>query len=227
MNKLNLNESLRIYIPGLYLSLVSFYIYFQTIEGTNNILLPAIFIGLIFNSIFGGIHEKYFLHLESKKLFKDKNFIENWIEIVMTKMKQFNIEPVNSLNKKEVNLETKYEVELFVNKTFFSKRYNSPELTYFRFPKSFGVMFFNLSIASLIGIIASVIKIAFYSHDLGIVKFQVILICVLIPISIIFFRTSKKYFSDSLKREISYWKTLSKSEMEEVSELMYLWEKTS
>jgi hypothetical protein len=187
MNKLNLNESLRIYIPGLYLSLILYFIHFQDIQGINNILLPAIFIGLIFNSIFGEFHKKYFLHLEDKKLFQDKNFIEFWFEIVMTKMKQYNIKPINSVQKKEINIGKKYEIGVFVNKAFFSKRYNSTELTYFRFPKSFGIMFFNLSIISVLGIIASIFKVIFYYNDFLIVRFQIVIACFLTLVSVFFF----------------------------------------
>ncbi|GAB5399285.1 MAG: hypothetical protein Aureis2KO_08700 [Aureisphaera sp.] len=224
MEKLNLNQSLRIYIPGLFLSLMLYYIAYQKLEGMESTLLPAIFIGLLFPITMGRLQRMLFTKIETKPLFNGKNFDQNWLEIVMDKMNQYGID-----SKRLVEIDHMEDQWLrkkafdFMSKSFFVKKYYDAELNYFRFPKSMGIMFFYLFISCLIGLALSIAKTIYFFGDEVVLKGQLIIVGVLVLISILFFRGCRSNFMYSINRELDYWRVLDKAQVERLAEIISSW----
>ncbi|MFP2997799.1 hypothetical protein ABN763_17940 [Spongiivirga sp. MCCC 1A20706] len=208
MEKFSLNESLRIYLPGLFLSILLFIILNVSLDGVEMILLPAIFIALLFNVIFGKFHKKYF-----EKRVEIKEYNNQWNEIISFKLGSTDLKALETSNK----------MLDFIEGAYFSKRYTSVELTYFRYPKSMGVMFYNLMIVCFVGIGLSFGKLVFTYLDSRLELIQIFIIVGLGLAAFLFFLGSKYFFDSSLYRELAYWRSINEDEAKEVSEILELW----
>ena len=212
MDKLNLNESLRIYIPGLCLSFLAFYILSQNLDNVNVILIPSIFIGLVFNLLLRKRHQKCF-----EKILLKSNYYQRWLDVIFIKLKLHNMD-IKNQESQVVN-----DMVDFIETTFFSKRYSSSELTFFRFPKSLGIMYYNLYLVCIISIVISVCKIIYLYDDFKLMIFQLIIIPFLILFTFLFLKGSKQFFNFSINRELTYWQSIRENEVEHVKEIMQLW----
>lgn len=242
MEKLKLHEILRIYLPGLLLSfglflLISFNLdevkpknILSTISNLEVIIIPSIFVSFLLDAIIRDFfYEFKFKKIEMEPWDEKENFVEAWNHIIITKMKVYNKNDYTYLlNNDKVN-EEKLEPVSFVTKSFFSKRFDLPELSYFRMPKSFGIMFFNLAVVSVffmfISTLLLVYKLFLISSTFCLI-FPFVLITLFLFIMYYFFLESSDYFfRASIKRELSYWKSLREHEINEIVELIRLWEK--
>ncbi|MFI1770257.1 hypothetical protein [Thalassobellus citreus] len=217
MDKFNLNQSLRIYIPGLLFSFLTYFILYENMSKIEFLLIPAIFVSIIFDLIFGKSHKKTFRNIVAKA-----DFEKHWGMILLKKIKIYNI---NFAKLERIKNGHNYKMYEFVGFSYFSKKYNNTELAYFRYPKSLGVMYFNLFIVCSFCIIISIIKLIYQS------MFKVffdgsqsgITIIILFILVFIFYFGSKISFNNSLQRELSYWRSIDKAELNEILDITKLW----
>ena len=153
MEKFSLHESLRIYLPGLLLAGLVYFIIKQTLNDIQVILLPAVFVGILLNSIIWNFHTKTFKKLNNNYPLKvsqqDMTFLNAWKEIIRAKMERFGRTEMKNI----LHSENGDKVADFVMRSYFSKKFELVELNYFRSPKSFGVMCYNLAFVCKVSII--------------------------------------------------------------------------
>jgi hypothetical protein len=227
MEKFNLHESLRIYLPGLLLTGLLYVIVNQTIREIQLVLVPAIFVGFLVNSVIWNFHVKSFKTITDTYLLKVSHqnliFFDAWKLIILTKVQRFNTAELKQfLDSKDGS-----EIVEFVERSFFSKRFELVELNYFRSPKSFGIMCYNLAFVCKISAIFSVCFGFYEGSKMTISLVQLMpylgIALVLLLSCYLFLRNSKQYFIQSLSREIHYWESVNEAEMSEVVKLIELW----
>lgn len=225
MEKLSLNESLRIYLPGLFLSFVIFIIHFLNFTNIELILIPSIFTAFLLHTIIGNLHSKVFVKMDSQPIWGRANFDEAWKDIISCKLELFKHNRLASL----VNSDKGSKLLVDIQKIYFAKRYNQTELNYFRSPKSFGIMFYNLFVVCLCCIPVSVSYIIIEnlktSHNQNYIYQQGIIILALIVMSILFYKSCIRFFNFSLNRELFYWKSIDSEETNEISNIILTLEK--
>ena len=231
MEKFSLHESLRIYLPGLLLTGLIYFIVNLTLQDIQLILLPALFVGILLNSIIWNFHAKTFKTLNETYILKvfqqEITFDEAWKKIIQEKMEKLNKTELKDI----LYSEDGNNVQGFVERSFFSKRYELIELNYFRSPKSFGIMCYNLAFVCKISVVFS-ICFGIYECSKTISNFTHFIPYLAISLALIlsyffFLRSSKQYFIHSLNREIHYWESINIEEISEVIDLIELWRSLS
>jgi len=229
MEKLKLHETLRIYLPGLLLVVVLYYLLFLNIHDINLLLAPAIFIGILLNAVIWKLHVGFFKRLVLQKRYvthkSPKDFIEAWKDILAVKLQMLcgNSHTYVLLHSAEGEA-----ILDFLEGAYFSKRYDLPELGYFRSPKSFGIMCYNLGIVCVLCIPVSLTYLIYYGFQQTenqplLLHYGITLGCLAIAAPL-FFISSKQFFLRSLDREMAYWKSIHKAEAGEIDGLILLWQ---
>lgn len=217
MVKLNLNQTLRIIIPGAFFGLLfSFTKTFEDLTSELNVgnfqegligILFSFIAGLVLDIFFQWFHYKFYVWITSRNVYDRQNYYEKWKVDFINKAKTYEYQ-IEFPNYKKLK-----ELIAFVDASYFSRRYNNAELSYFRYPKSLGIMCFNLAFISLLIFLILVFE---YSN--------LFLIGLCITMIAIFLIASYKYFLKANKRELVYWLACSKEEVEEVIGIFKLWE---
>jgi len=222
MEKLNLHESLRIYIPGLLLSMQLYILFQEKFTGLSNIAVPAIFIGFAINAPLYILSNRYF-----------KRIINNY-KINFTEIKEYFHEHLKSILSSKysllhptltnpfytINITNKKIWETIVFK-HYAKIYDSPDLSNIRLPKSFGVMYFNLFAVSITTPIIFLTIQPF--TDVRLSKLHILIISLSFIIGVSFFISSQSFFKKSLKNELLYWDVISDEEFERIVESFKLY----
>lgn len=216
MEKLDLHESVRIYIPGLFICLLGGYFVFGAALDFSKLAVIAIFIGLVYAPAIYPLHDKYFRRIVAR--YGDGiGFKEVWKrEMVKQKSGQL----YGNVDRK-INLLPVESVSIYLT-AYYASRYNSAELYGFRLQKTFGVMYFNIAVASLVGVGVIVIEWAFdilpkYSPLLVRARYD---LAALVTIAGLSYWAAKNHFKRSLDNELLYWRGMSAAEMLKFSELL-------
>lgn len=69
MDKLDIHEFLRIYLPGLYISSATARMLFGSAVDSSATATVSIFVGLAFSWLAAGFANRYFQHITNKKVF--------------------------------------------------------------------------------------------------------------------------------------------------------------
>lgn len=218
MVKLNLNQTIRIVIPGAFFGLlISFTKLFRNLSQEINVsnfqqgfigILFAFLAGLVLDIFFQKFHYWFFRWVLSRKKYGEQDYYLAWKRDFMEKAKSYNIQ-INFPNYNKLS-----ELIDFVDATFFSRRFNNDELSYFRYPKSLGIMCFNLA---LISVIIFLIVLFFEYTNIFFIESCAIM-------TILFLIASYKYFVKSNQRELVYWRGCSEDDLVEVLDIFKLWE---
>lgn len=209
MEKLSLHESFRIYLPGLLFCLLSFALFSGSFSGAGEVAVPAIFIGFAINYPLRWLGTKYFGRLINTFKISIKNekliFLDHEHNILTTKYLMFKSSSDQDLELSErLNKNPGWD---FITYCYFAKSYDSAETSFFRLPKSFGVMCFNFFIVSL------VVPIIFTSLQLSagydFTGFHIVIIGCSMFISILFFISATQFMKDSLIKQLYYWGSLT------------------
>ncbi len=215
MDKLNLNQSLRIFIPGLAIGILLFVLFGEQLsldkDDSSFILLPSIFFGFALHLITINTYSKFFKRILRVNRFDQKDFYSKWKYNLVKNIENQGIKKIDLPDNKS-DLIKLYN---FIDEIFFCKRYSDNNLIFFRFYKSLGIMFFNISCA---GVIVFIVTLLFKIHLTA-----MIVTCILI--FLIFFFGSIWFSFYSAKRELIYWMAFSKKELKEVKALINLWVK--
>ncbi len=213
MDKLTLHESLRIYIPGLLLSILLYCLFQSNTTGISNVAIPAIFVGFAINNPLHRIGKIYFGKLAINHKIKlnslNENFFEHQKKILSEKYKYLSLNRVNNFDLIETN---NFKAWDFIGYSHFAKIYDSPETSSFRLPKSFGIMCFNLFAVSILGPIIFLLVFPFINLELS--TWHIVIIMISTLFGILFFTSSTAFLRSSLEKQLYYWNSLSKSEVE-------------
>lgn len=143
MDKLDIHEFLRIYLPGLYISSATARMLFGSAVDSSATATVSIFVGLAFSWLAAGFANRYFQHITNKKVFDHSgeklDYWTTWIRL---------FEKRREKSPKVISLE-KNDVER-LSFSHYVRRYGSPELYGFRIQKTFGVLYFSLALASVV-----------------------------------------------------------------------------
>ena len=200
MDKLDIHEFLRIYLPGLYLAAIAARMLFGSAVDSPTTATAAIFVGLAFSWPAVGFAQRYFQHVANKATFdhsgEDLDYWATWIRLF--EKRRGRSRGARSLEKKDVKR---------VSFSHYARRYGSPELYSFRIQKTFGVLYFSLALASVVLALLPISNMLInqpprlYSIA-GAPVWDAILLILLCGV---FFRVSKNYFLSSLNMELFYW----------------------
>ena len=201
MTNLEIHENLRLLIPGFVILLALYFLCPQQFPvysyGVMPVLVTSFLLGLVLEKFSSIAHRRKF-----EKLLHETGFYNK-------------IARIQSEVANENDSDTKIKERLI---THYATRYNDPKLTYFRLPKSIGVMSYNLSIVFLLlflFIFSSMVIITclpnFASSTFTCQSHakNTVLIVLTLTLYFIFRHEAKQKFRLSINREIEYWKGLS------------------
>lgn len=190
MDKLNLYETLRIYLPGLLFSFLFYFLFFPSFKHLEIILFSAIFVGLILDTISKKMYNNCFRRIEFFE-----NFRENLKEIILAKLdtdehsqfvdtvrnqRIFTSKEVDKIknnrkliwtdfwseignlycNQKEESTEYPI-VPRFLTSAYFAKKNSNQEIYRFRYSNSLGQMYYNFSFVTWVFFFAFTIRFMF------------------------------------------------------------------
>jgi len=219
MDKLNLHEGLRIYIPGLLFCIILFALFTGSISNIGDVAVPAIFVGFAINS---------FLHIFQRKIFSNIlinhqiNF-NNENEIFHVHQKnilssKFDILYLNVSNPFTIIEVSDHKAWDFIDYGFFAKSYDSGDTSIFRLPKSYGVMCCNMYVVCLLTIFIFFITLPFI--NISLTKFHITSLITTLIFACLFNISAKLFLRDSLKKQLYYWASLSSSDMDKIVHLI-------
>lgn len=197
MDRLELHDSLRIVIPGIFLAYILnsyFQLDWMTKSGVTSLLGIGVFLGLMMSPLTFKLHRKWF-----KKICSDFKYWDKIHRIFKRKLRLYALESSSEI--------------IFVSKRkaiccawgHYSDKYNDPALFSFRMPKTFAIMHFNLMISCLISILLIFlsfwfecsVRVIFVSQTYDLIILSLLLAATLIE--------SHNKFIYSLKKELEYW----------------------
>lgn len=202
MEKLDIHEFLRIYIPGLFLAFFGGRMLYG--DGLQNavVVTSAIFLGLAFSWFATAVAQRFFARISDGKHFGMEgmrtDFWHAWSGIV----DRGDATPCESSDLRERVRSAAF--------SHYAGRYGSPELYGFRLPKTFGVLYFNVASAAAmlaaIPLLHESTGFAFAYHPLTARDWLDAVF--LLAMSLVFGWISRDYFINSLRMELLYWKGL-------------------
>lgn len=229
MEKLNVHETLRIYLPGLLFTLIVYFTINLTLKDANTILIPAIFVALLINAIIWKFHIKAFNKIADQNIFftngTHNNYMQAWKDILSERLNKYQCDSKYSII---LNSEEGADIAKFIVGSYFSKKYDLMTLNYFRSPKSFGIMCYNLAVvcaaSAFLPILVPLYKMVWVDFQPDYYYYPAILLVLLFS-AYYFKRSSDHFFIQSLTRETAYWKQLNSEEINEVTDLIDIYEK--
>ena len=216
MDKLNLHDSLRIYLPGLLFSLLLYWISFGTLNEAGNTIIPAIFVGFLLDAPLTKIQRVYFDNMVERKLLdlgfskQPRHVLPAFQALIAEQLQKQSPTHADKLRECESD-KVRTIIRLFLNRS-----YSTESLLVFRGPKSIGVLCFNSSIVCLIVAIYLVVQQIYPIapiYNLPAHGFGFIVADFLIASSLTFILSGQYYFEYSLKMEYAYWATLTLAEL--------------
>lgn len=220
MEKMSLHESLRIYIPGLLFTLLMHILLTKGVDNTGSAAVMAIFVGFALSYPFNLVARIFFA-----KIVRDHqiqmaacrgDFHSHHHRILASKAATF----LSNHTLSESVVDGKLKNWHFVAYSHFSKNYDSPVTASFRVPKSLGVMCFNLALASLTA--PALFLIISIVMQLNVTGWHWLVISVCIVFSVLFVLSATNFLKSSLEKELYYWASLSKEEVENLVHLSEL-----
>jgi hypothetical protein len=228
MDKLSLHESLRIYLPGLLITGLAYYAFFLSVVDFQSILLPAAFAGILFDAATQNFHVRFFEKIVDRQQYplfgKKLNYTDACREIIKVKIQNSKLEEYKDIVPSELS----DSCIGFVLSTFFVRRYESPELNYFRSSKSFGIMCFNFGAACFIALWLN-LTIIIYNISISDLLYKelvtrVIMSAALICSGTLLIKRSESFFIHSVQRELKFWQAIKLEEVSEIIEMINFWD---
>lgn len=188
------------------------------------VAIPALFIGLLLESVFRPLNDVYFYYLTRTYGWRDHNreltFYIGVKERLIYQLHQRELNEhiisVHQLNRKQLSS---------VCASLLLRQYTSEKLFFFRSPKSFGILFFNSTLVML-----AICFILFFSlfkivpePILNVSEeWQSVLLTIFIWIAAICFNFSRAFYTRSLKLELKFWSFLTWEELQSICDLVRL-----
>lgn len=207
MDKISLHDLLRIYVPGLLLTIVLFFLWTGSLEDVGIAIIPAIFISLLFNLAFENLTIRFFNKIDGDFAIRFDGltapYEEHWKRIVHHRL----------LRESTIRYENQQQLDQLLQPVLASQVLStmngSHVQDYFSTPRSFGLMYFNCFMACVIGLVGLLCKCAYSHYYTASVPVHVILatvgLCAALPL---FYFGAKRVLKSSLRRELIFWKTL-------------------
>jgi len=199
LDRLELHDSLRVVIPGIFLAYI-IDIYFQldwmTSSGVASLLGAGIFLGLIMSPITFPFHRRWF-----KKICNDFRYWEKIHHIFINKLRLYgnannSLQPVWVSKRKVIRCAWGH----------YSDKYSSPSLSSFRMPKTFAIMHCNLLFVYIMASIVILLNTWLGASDRSIwFELQYFDLLVLSILFVISFIEARDKFVYLLKKELEYW----------------------
>lgn len=214
MDKLDLHEALRIYLPGLFVVLLLFrYGLTPKLEFTG-IALVSVFLGLVINWPSGTLFHRYFIAKSHQSVFRvascdAKDWFASWRMILASKFaipggSAHLVQRIDSLSDDEIGL-----IEL----NHYAPIFNTPTLYAFRLPKTLGYLAFvlaALSAAAAIAVAATVIAFqlapSLSDEKVSVVGPSLVIEAAALALgSFLLLKSADYNINRSLKLELHYW----------------------
>lgn len=222
---MSLHESLRIYVPGLLLSLLWYALLRGTLSDSGIMAVPAIFVGFAVNVPFMMLQKRYFNYLVRRHMFCLNSVFKTYDEIA---------DSILSAKYELLKVDMKYghlqEFKpstlvgwTFIEQSYFAKNYDSAETLGFRLPKSFGVMCFNLFLSGLTAPLIFLIVLPLLGTKLT--AWHISVLSASLVFSLLFLVSSKEFLKSSLLKELYYWGSMSKDDMDKLVQICLVQDK--
>lgn len=220
MDKLNLHDSLRIYLPGLFFCFLFYLIMFGTLNDIAIIVLPSLFVGLLFDIMFRSLCDEFFRKTGQGNDFgykKEKTiFIYAWKEIVTPQLESYNLNIAIKLKA----IEDRKKLGS-ICKLFFNKIHSSENLLVFRSPKSFGILCFYCFLVCVISILFLISHYFFPIIKPYKIIIPPLIMCYFLAIvGFVLFKGSDTFFKASRNLELGFWFNLSESELKSLAHII-------
>lgn len=209
MEKLDIHEFLRIYLPGLFLAFVGGRMLFGPDVENPVVATSAIFLGLAFSWFGTRLAQKTFQWVATCAHFGRAGKADYWTAWVEA---TGDVPPTRSGDEAPVSPDADSEdaLRMHVNSASFAhyaRRYGSAELYGFRLPKTFGVLYFNIAVAAtllaLLPLLSGMVPLLAY-HVLTLSPMSDV--ALLLVVAALFAWISRDYFIVSMRMELMYWK---------------------
>jgi len=216
MDKLSFHDSLRIYFPGILFSAVFYAIIKQNLQDISVILIPSLFVGFILNVLFHYASTRFFNRILMKTqidlLGVETSFFQHLKSILIGKLSNSSSSENNLLAAITASGEhNNYTFLADIDLIMRAKSYDSSELAIFRVPKSFGIMYFGMSLSAVAAVTCSFIFL-FINNNI-VTSLQLSIAGLAIFFAAMFFVGAKRFLIASLKKELYHWVATSKEDL--------------
>lgn len=234
MDKLNLHDSLRIYLPGLFLSALFYLFITGKADDIGVIVIPALFVGLFLDKILYPYHGALYKRIATEKTFHLQGsdlHINQAIQLVVKI--QLESRASADASKKDELEEIAQDYASFeegkimmINRALHSRSSVGEKLSFFRLPKSFGILYYNMSVIcfgfaayTFILLVYLCIQKDFFYMYIRLYAYDYMLPDIFFLAGMIFLKSSKWHFDDCYKKEFTFFSALADDDLKIMSDL--------